>query len=275
MTRATTPSTTTTTTSLSAETSSSSSNTLISPYLSAEFCYFDVRIDDNDNDDNNIGRLVVQLTIPSFLPRHAENFVRLCRGDLVAVDPKATYVGCTFDDTTDYAEYYYTDRTDGGTKVHRPNGRYRWSHVVRGRNRNAIGRATEPIVDAASVRQCTNAVFGGQYYGDVVDVDSNNAIVDEESSSSLSPYINATTVRLGIVLAVSVAGAGYGSSRFALVRVGESPLEWRQRLLLNSGVIGRLVSGHETLHALARRDRRTASSLSPPTIVAAGVLDAK
>jgi hypothetical protein len=218
---------------------------------------------------------VVQLTIPSFLPRHAENFVRLCRGDLVAVDPKATYVGCTFDDTTDYAEYYYTDRTDG-TKMHRPNGRYRWSHVVRGRNRNAIGRATEPIVDAASVRQCTNAVFGGQYYGDVVDVDSNNnAIVDEESSSSsLSPYINATTVRLGIVLAVSVAGAGYGSSRFALVRVGESPLEWRQRLLLNSGVIGRLVSGHETLHALARRDLRTASS-SPPTIVAAGVLDAK
>jgi hypothetical protein len=266
----TTATTFTTTTSLSAESSPSSSSTTISPYLSAEFCYFDVR-----TNDNTVGRLVVQLTIPSLLPRHAENFVRLCRGDLVAIDPKATYVGCTFDDTTDYAEYYYTNTADG-TTVTSTNGRYRWSHVVRGRNRNAIGRATDPIVDAASVRQCTNAVFGGQYYGDVVGntLDQEYAMDDDDAAANSfdsSPYINATTVRLGIVLAVSVAGPGYGSSRFALVRVAESPPEWRQRLLLNSGVIGRLVSGHETLHALARRDPRKSSS--PPTIVATGVLD--
>jgi hypothetical protein len=126
---------------------------MISPYLSAEFCYLDVRIDD---DDDNVGRLVVQLTIPSLLPRHAENFIRLCRGDLVAIDPQATYVGCAFDDTTDYAEYYYYTNTANGSNtkvIITPNERYRWSHVVRGRNRNAIGRATEPIVDAASVRQ--------------------------------------------------------------------------------------------------------------------------
>jgi hypothetical protein len=212
---------------------------MISPYLSAEFCYLDVRID-----DDNVGRLVVQLTIPSLLPRHAENFIRLCRGDLVAIDPKATYVGCAFDDTTDYAEYYYYTNTvaDGSnTKAITPNGRYRWSHVVRGRNRNAIGRATEPIVDAASVRQCTNAVFGGQYYGDVV---YDTTLQQQQPTTAMddtnrfeSPYINATTVGLGIVLAVSVAGPGYGSSRFALVRVAESPREWRQRLLLNSGVI--------------------------------------
>lgn len=69
-----------------------------------------------------------------------------------------------------------------------------------------------------------------------------------------------------MLLTVQVAGPGRGSSRLQIVRVGESPREWGERLLLNTDVIGRLVDGLETLHAMARQQ------MGPPTVVAAGVL---
>lgn len=130
-------------------------------------------------------------------------------------------------------------------------GRYRWSHVLRGRNRNAIGRADQPIVDPANQLQCTHAVYGGQYYGDKYYSDVNNNIDDDDP---------------GVLLTVQVAGPGRGSSRWQLVRVGESPREWGERLLLNTGVIGRLISGIETVHVMARQRS------GPPTVVGAGVL---
>jgi hypothetical protein len=201
-----------------------------SPYLTAERVYFDIQIAGKD-----VGRLVFQLTIPSPLPVHAENVIKLCRGDLRGIDPAAHYVGCQFDYSSDYIE-------EGGRV-----GRYRWSHVLRGRNRNAIGRADQPIVDPENQLQCTHAVYGGQYYGA-------RYSVDEESDDP------------GVLLTVQVAGPGRGSSRLQIVRVGESPREWGERLLLNTGVIGRLVDGLATLHAMARQ------RAGPPTVAAAGVL---
>jgi hypothetical protein len=205
---------------------------LASPYLSAERVYFDIQIAGND-----VGRLIFQLTIPSPLPVHAENMIRLCRGDLRGIDPAAHYVGCQFDYSPDYIEE---------VGINSSRGRYRWSHVLRGRNRNAIGRADQPIVDPENQLQCTHSVYGGQYYGDKYYDDG-----DDDP---------------GVLLTVQVAGPGRGSSRLQIVRVGESPREWGERLLLNTGVIGRLVQGLETLHAMARQRS------GPPTVVAAGVL---
>jgi hypothetical protein len=201
--------------------------TTVSPYLTAEYVYFDLQVQGHD-----IGRLVFQLTIPSPLPFHAENLIQLCRGDQRSIDPAATYVGCAFDYGTDYIEV--------------GRGRYRWSHVLRGKNRNAVGRADEAISDPANQLQCTHSVYGGQYYGD--------------------KYESNEDGDFGVLLTVQIRGPGHGSSRWQLVRVGESPPEWGERLLLNTGVIGRLVQGIDTVHALARQ------SLGPPTIVRAGVL---
>jgi len=202
----------------------------VSPYLSAETVYFDIQITGID-----VGRLIFDLTIPSPLPRHAENLIRLARGDQRSMDPAAHYVGCKFDFGTDYIE-------DG-------KGWYRWSHVLRGRGRNAVGRADELISDPNSQLQCTHSVYGGQYYGDKY----------EERDDEDDP---------GVLLTVQVAGPGRGSSRFSVVRVGESPPEWGERLLLNTGVIGRLrPECLETVHYMARQDS------GPPTIAAAGVLE--
>ena len=203
-----------------------------SPYLSADNVYFDIQVAGQD-----VGRLVFDLTIPSPLPVHAENLIQLARGDRRSIDPAAHYVGCEFDFGMDYVE-------DG-------TGRYRWSHVLRGRGRNAVGRADQPISDPENQIQCTHSVYGGQYYGDKY----------EASSDSNDP---------DVLLAVQVAGPGRGSSRVSVVRVGESPREWRERLLLNAGVLGRLRPEYiDTIHQMARQ------KLGPPKISAAGVLEAK
>jgi hypothetical protein len=216
--------------------SSLAAATTASPYRSAEYVYFDLQVQGQD-----IGRLVFQLTIPSPLPLHAENLIQLCRGDQRSIDPAATYLGCAFDYGTDYIE-------DG-------RGRYRWSHVLRGKNRNAVGRADAAISDPANQLQCTHSVFGGQYYGEKYDASSRNEGNDDDD--------------YGVLVTVQIRGPGHGSSRWQLVRVGESPPEWGERLLLNTGVIGRLVRGIDTVHAMARQ------SVGPPTIVQAGILSSE
>jgi hypothetical protein len=66
---------------------------------------------------------------------------------------------------------------------------------------------------------------------------------------------------------VPVAGPGRGSSKFSIVRVGESPQEWRELLLLNSGAVGRLdPSSLEVLQTMARQ------RMGPPKVVGSGVL---
>eukprot|EP00536_Pseudo-nitzschia_multiseries_P012798 jgi/Psemu1/209686/e_gw1.508.25.1 len=196
--------------------------------ISSDSIYFDIEVANEP-----IGRLIFHLTNPSPLPKHAENIIQLVKGSRRGIDPKAHYVGCEFD-------YSPVSVEDGM-------GRYRWSHQLKGRGRNGIGRADELITDPKSQAECCHSTFGGQYYGDLY------AIIENDP---------------GVLLTVPVVGPGYGSSKFSIVRVGESPKEWKETLLLNSGVIGRLDgSCLEVLHALARQRR------GPPTVVAAGALD--
>jgi len=197
-----------------------------SDIISADSIYFDIEVAGTP-----LGRLIFSLSNPSPLPLHTENLIKLAKGSNRGIDPKAHYVGCEFDYTQDYIE-------DGM-------GRYRWGHVCKGRGRNAVGRADQPLSDPENQSRNTHSCFGGQYYGD-------------EYVAGEYP---------GVLLTVPVVGPGYGSSRFAIVRVSESPREWGDRLLLNSGVVGRLQEESlETLHAMARQRN------GPPTIVAAGVL---
>ena len=197
--------------------------------LSADSIYFDIEITNHP-----IGRLIFHLTNPSALPKHAENIIQLAKGSRRGIDPKAHYVGCEFDFSPVAIE-------DGM-------GRYRWGHQLRGRGRNGIGRADEPISDPESQAECCHSTFGGQYYGD------NYSEIENDP---------------GVMLTVPVVGPGFGSSKFSIVRVGESPKEWGETLLINSGVIGRLdASSLEVLHTMARQ------RVGPPTVVSSGVLDA-
>jgi len=197
--------------------------------LSADSIYFDIEIAKQP-----IGRLVFHLTNPSSLPKHAENIIQLAKGSRRGIDPKAHYDGCEFD--------YSPAAIEDGM------GRYRWSHQLRGRGRNGVGRADEPIVDPEAQAACCHSTFGGQYYGDMYSKLENDP---------------------GVLLTVPVKGPGYGSSKFSIVRVEESPKEWKETLLINSGVIGRLdASSLEVLHAMARQ------RIGPPKVVSGGVLDA-
>ena len=196
--------------------------------LSADSIYFDIEVANQP-----IGRLIFHVKNPSSLPKHAENIIQLAKGSRRGIDPKAHYVGCEFDFSPATIE-------DGM-------GRYRWSHQLKGRGRNGIGRADELITDPESQAGCCHSTFGGQYYGDIYTKIENDP---------------------GVLLTVPVVGPGYGSSKFSIVRVEESPKEWRETLLINSGVIGRLdISSLETLHSMARQRN------GPPTIVSGGALD--
>lgn len=196
--------------------------------LSADSVYFDIEIQGTP-----VGRLVFHLTNPSPLPLHAENVIQLAKGSRRGIDPRAHYVGCEFD--------YSPSTIEDGM------GRYRWGHSLKGRGRNAIGRADDPIVDKTNQLIHTHSCFGGQYYG------------DEYAPAENDP---------GVLITVPVMGPGHGSSKFSIVRVGESPNEWQERLVLNSGVIGRLdPSSLDVLHMMARQ------RVGPPTVADAGVLE--
>jgi hypothetical protein len=196
--------------------------------ISADSIYFDIEVANEP-----IGRLIFHLTNPSPLPLHAENIVQLAKGSRRGIDPKAHYVGCEFDFSPATVE-------DGM-------GRYRWGHQLKGRGRNAMGPADKPITDPESQIKCTHSCYGGQYYGDVYTQEDGDP---------------------GVVLTVPVVGPGYGGSKFSIVRVGESPQEWKERLLINSGVIGKMdPSCLEPLHPMARQ------LMGPPTVVACGTLD--
>ena len=197
--------------------------------ISASGIYFDVEVAGEP-----IGRLDFELTNPSPLPLHTENLIQLCRGGRRGIDPLAHYTGCEFDFSPMYVE-------DGS-------GRYRWAHICKGRGRNAIGRPDEPIVDSENMLKHTHSCYGGQYYGDIYNGDYSE---------------------FGVVLTVPVVGPGRGGSRFSILRVGESPPEWQERLLLNSAVVGKLVS-EESMETLCRMARQRAG---PPTIFFAGTVD--
>lgn len=164
------------------------------------------------------------------LPKHTENLVKLGTEAMRSLDPRCSYVKCSFKHSPQFVEGL---------------PQYRWAHVLEGRGRNAVDRPTERILDPERMRLCTHSVFGGVYHG---------LKYDE------------TVGEGGVVLTVPLTGAYRGSTSFSIVRVGESPMEWRERLLVNSAVLGHLESGIEALYGMARQTR------APPTIVASGIL---
>eukprot|EP00980_Cylindrotheca_fusiformis_P005048 scaffold1069_cov143-Cylindrotheca_fusiformis.AAC.6 len=206
--------------------------------LSADSIYFDLEIQKHP-----IGRLVFHLTNPSPLPLHAENVIQLVKGSRKGIDPMAHYVGCEFEYSPSTIEEEGNNRGGGG------GGRYLWGHTLKGRGRNAIGRADQTLIDQQNQLIHTHSCYGGQYYGDKYN--NNNSDQDDDP---------------GVVLTVPIKGPGHGTSKISIVRVGESPNEWQERLLINSGVIGRLdPSCLEVLHTMARQ------RIGPPTVAGAGV----
>jgi len=196
--------------------------------LSSDSIYFDIEIAGTE-----VGRLIFHLANPSPLPVHAENIIQLAKGSRRGIDPKAHYVGCEFD--------YSPASVEDGM------GRYRWGHQLKGRGRNAVGRSDQLIIEPERQLQSTHSCFGGQYYG----IEYEDLEGDQ-----------------GVMLTVPVVGPGRGTSKFSIVRVGESPREWGDRLLMNAGVIGRLEpSSLAVLHAMARQ------LVGPPTVLVSGVLD--
>ena len=189
--------------------------------------YFDIGLG-----DENIGRLVFDLNSSDrLLPVHAENLIKLSTGEMRSIDPRLGYAKCAFKHSQQFVEGF---------------SQYRWAHVLDGRGRNAVGSPTERIKDPENLRSCTHSMYGGVYYG--------------------LEYSDDAAEGFGVVLTVPLVGAYRGSTGFSIVRVGESPQEWRERLLLNSAVLGFLVSGIEVLHHMARQTD------APPTILASGKL---
>ena len=190
--------------------------------------YFDISLD-----DETIGRLIFNLGYESeyVLPKHSHNIVKLSTEDLKGIDPKCSYVKCYFKHSPQFVETM---------------PQYRWAHVLDGRGRNAIGRVNEKISDSNGMRSCSHNLYGGVYYG--------------------LKYDPSKMGEGGVVLTVPLVGAYRGSTSFSIVRVGESPQEWGEKLLLNSAVLGWLESGLDVLHIMARQTR------APPRVIASGRL---
>lgn len=185
-----------------------------------------------------IGRLEFEIPNTQLLPLHTENLLQLCRQSRTGIDPRCSYVGCEFQHSPQFVESF---------------AQYRWGHTLKGRGRNAVGRADERIVDPVGMRQCTHSIYGGQYYGLNYDTQVPKQEMEGQDRT--------------IVLTVPLVGPGRGSTDLAIVRVGESPPEWRERLLLNTAVLGWLdPSSLETLYAMARQTE------GPPKVVGSGVL---
>lgn len=110
------------------------------------------------------------------------------------------------------------------------------------------------------MRSCTHKIYGGVYYGLKY-----NDLLENRTN--------------GVVLTIPMVGRDRGTASFSIVRVGESPQEWRERLLLNSAVLGYLedntddenlnkemLSGIDVLHIMARQNR------APPLIIGCGTI---
>ena len=192
--------------------------------------YFDIGVKTQPNNKSgstilNVGRLWFNLTPvnhPHYLPLHISNLCSLAASKRKAIDPKATYIGCTF-------QFSPATIDDGSF-------RYRWGHQVDGYRRNGIqvslasGRVTdwgEPFSDPERIKECAHDSFGGKYYGWRYDEISNLLSVEEGGGDTAA-----------ILLTVPIHGPGAGTSQFSIVRVSESPREWGERLLLNSAVVG-------------------------------------
>lgn len=165
--------------------------------------------------DRTLGRIVVRLDEATAiaLPRMSENVRQLAAAERAPVDARLTYRGCAFEYSPSYVE----------------GPQYKWAHVLKGNGLPALPPTPE---ERAALLACTRDCFGGSYYG---------MRVEDDDGAGAS------------VLAMPVSGPGAGKSRIAFVRVGASPREWRQRLLLNLAVLGAVdgSASEATLRAIA------------------------
>jgi len=183
--------------------------------------------------DKKIGRLLFHIPYPTLLPLHTENLIKLCSKERISIDPKCTYVGC---------EFQYSPQSIEGFP------QYRWTHTLKGNGRNAIGRPEERISDSESLRQCAHSIYGGTYYGIFYD-----SILDKDENATL--------------LTVPFSGPGRGYTSLSIVRVAESPQEWKERLLINSITLGWMdPSSADVLLEMARQ------TLAPPVVINSGIV---
>ena len=215
-----------------------------------------------------IGRLVFQIpnirsdhsngnntycSPPGVPPVHTENLLQLMSQSRRSIDPQCHYVGCAFQ---------FSPQSVEGLP------QYRWAHVLKGRGRNAVGRPGDRIQeDPQAWRECSHSIYGGTYYGLKYNNNNNNNNNNEEEEGSIIAE-GSSDSSSGVVLTVPLTGPGRGSTAFSIVRVAESPPEWKERLLLNSAVLGWLEpSCLEPLQQMARQQH------GPPTVVDSGILD--
>lgn len=199
--------------------------------------YLDVSVVEDESSRTTVtGRLVFAglRGSRSLLPRSVDNLVRLCDGSARSIDPRCDYVRCRFRHSPQFVEGF---------------PQYRWAHVLDGRGVSSARGGERVTDDPEDLRRCARTVYGGTYYG--LEYAENNDDDDDDS---------------GVLLTVPLVGAQRGLTGLSIVRVGESPPEWRERLLLNSAVLGYLESGVEILRAMARQTD------GPPTVVASGTL---
>lgn len=177
-----------------------------------------------------LGRLVIALDAASPLENTVANVRRLCSSERTPLDPRLTFRGCAFDFSPSYVE----------------GAQYKWSHVLKGNGLNAVGQPHARLEERAALARCAHRCYGGCYYGMELPSDGPPASV----------------------LTVPVAGPGSGFTRIAIVRVRDSPPQWREQLLLNSAVLGALEPESEpVLLAMARAE-------APPVVTGCGVLPA-
>ncbi|KAK3237834.1 hypothetical protein CYMTET_52114 [Cymbomonas tetramitiformis] len=123
----------------------------------------------------------------------------------------------------------------------------KYSYTCKGRGKNIYG--AKKFVESNALSQCrhkTPGAGGGVYYGIEVDLDKDPNL---------------------IALAVPISGPGFGTSRFVIVRVGESPASMQQRILANLLVIGIMKQGEEILKTnMSTRE-------SPTSILACGEVE--
>ena len=190
--------------------------------------FIDVAIPSRD--ESNPLRLVFHIPQPNLLPQHAENIIALAAQSRRSIDSRCHYVGCAFRHSPQFVEGF---------------PQYRWAHVLDGRGINTIGQGQDRIDEKEAMTSCRVTVQGsGDYYGYQYDQDR------------------------PVVLTVPLVGPGRGSTSFSIVRVGDSPQEWGERLLINSATIGWLdVSSNEALLEMATQTD------GPPTVVDSGFLE--
>ena len=174
-----------------------------------------------------LGRVTFELAPPTLLPMFTSNLATLA----TTSDSTLSYAGCAFD--FDASCVLGSD--------------YAYVHRLAGRGENARGLPPSAAADSpAKLLASQRLGFGGAYYGlEVEDGDP----------------------RARVVLTVPAQGARAGRSELSIVRVADSPEGLRQKLLLNSAVIGLLVDGEGVVEALP-------GVSEPPVVDACGMQSA-